>query len=160
MRYALVFMALFLLLLAGSACSPQTAAVSAPVDVQMSLRVESDPPTVGSSTLIISLKDGNNAPIDGAALNVHANMDHEGMMPVEGQGSDSTNGDYHIPLAWTMGGGWIVTVTAQLPNGGGEASETFELFVEAMSSQSIINQPSHGADMEPTSELTAEHEMD
>lgn len=160
MKFARVLIALFLLLLAGTACSPQPAANSAPADVQMSMRVEPDPPAVGSSTLIITLKDATGAPIDGAALSVHANMDHEGMMPVESQGSDSTHGEYHLPLSWTMGGGWIVTITAQLPNNGGEVSDTFDLFVEAMSSQSIINQQSQDMEMEATPELTAEHEMD
>ena len=47
----------------------------------------------------------------------------------------------HFELAHLqqMGGGWIVDVTATLPDNGGVASETFELFVEAVSSDSIIN---------------------
>ena len=160
MKYGVVLIALFLVLLTGTACSPQTAANSAPADVQMAMRVEPDPPAVGSSTLIITLTDSNGAPVGGAALQVRANMDHEGMMPVESQSSSSADGAYHVPLSWTMGGGWIVTVTAQLPNDGGEVSDTFELFVEAMSSQSIINQQSHDAALENAPELTAEHDMD
>jgi hypothetical protein len=109
----------------------------------MSLRSEPEILAVGDSTLIIDLEDANGVPIEGAALQVYANMDHEGMMPVEGQSRDSANGEYHVPLNWTMGGGWNVTVTARLPNIDGEVSETFELFVEAVSSQSIIHQESN-----------------
>lgn len=155
MRIAVVLISAFLLLLASAACRPQEVADSAPVAVQMSLQVEPEPPAVGQSTLIITLADDSGAPLDGAELNVYANMDHEGMMPVEGSVSDSAGGVYRLPLVWTMGGGWIVTVTARLANGG-EASENFVLFVEAMSSQSIINQTPHNMDMERTPETTAE----
>ena len=53
-----------------------------------------------------------------------------------------------------MGGGWIVEVTARLPDDRGVATETFNLFVEAVSSDSIINQSDdQGGD-------TPEHEDD
>jgi hypothetical protein len=123
----------------------------------MTLRVEPEQPAVGDSILIVTLQSANGVPVDGATLQIHADMDHEGMMPVDGQSSDSTDGEYRVPLVWTMGGGWIVEITARLPNNGGEVSETFELFVEAVSSESIINQPSQGAD---TPEVTAEGETD
>ena len=134
------------LLITISACSQQDAPTSVPLDVHISLRAEHESLAVGDSTLIVTLEDANGAPVDGAALQVHANMDHEGMMPVEGQSNDSANGEYRVPLTWTMGGGWNVTITAQLPDNGGVASETFDLFVEAMSSQSVIREqssPSH-----------------
>jgi hypothetical protein len=136
-------------LMAVSACSQQGAPTSVPLDVHISLHAEPEPLAVGDSALIITLEDANGTPVDGAALQVHANMDHEGMMPVEGQSTDSANGEYRVPLIWTMGGGWSVTITAQLPNNGGEASETFDLFVEAMSSQSIIHQQSLSMDSTP-----------
>jgi hypothetical protein len=142
MKFRIVFMAVSWLLLATAACGQQNAPTFTPMDVHISLRTEPEALAVGDSTLIITLEGANGTPIDGAALQVHADMDHEGMMPVEGQSSNSTNGEYRVPLIWTMGGGWSVTVTAQLPNNGGEASETFDLFVEAMSSQSVIRQQS------------------
>lgn len=138
-RYVLLAIGL---LLAITACNPQDTTSPASVDVVMSLHVEPEPPAVGESTLVIALEDASGAPVDGAVLQVHANMDHEGMTPVEGQSSDSANGEYRVPLTWTMGGGWNITVTAQLPNNGGEVSETFDLFVEAVSSQSVIHQNS------------------
>jgi hypothetical protein len=49
-----------------------------------------------------------------------------------------------------MGGGWEVKVTAKLPNNAGEASQTFKLFVEAVSKQSIVNQGKETATPEAT----------
>jgi hypothetical protein len=48
-----------------------------------------------------------------------------------------------------MGGGWIITVTAQL-SGGGEVSKTFDFFVDAVSSESIINRSNDKNDAEVT----------
>jgi hypothetical protein len=134
-----------------SACDQQETPAPTMINVQMFMHVEPEPPSVGDSTLIVTLEDANGAPVDGAALQVHANMDHEGMMPVEGQTAESANGEYHVPLTWTMGGGWNITVTAQLPDNGGEVSNTFDLFVEAVSSQSIIRQqPTRSATATPS----------
>ncbi|MBZ0283824.1 MAG: FixH family protein [Anaerolineae bacterium] len=110
-------------------------------DVDIAIRVEPEPLTVGKSTLIITLTDSSDSHVDGAKLQIQGNMDHAGMTPVNRETSESSNGEYHVPFEWTMGGGWIVTVTAELPNGG-EANDTFEFFVEAVSSESVINRPS------------------
>ena len=47
---------------------------------------------------------------------------------------------YHVPFEWTMGGGWILDVTVTLPDDRGVATEQFELFVGAISEESIVNQ--------------------
>jgi hypothetical protein len=121
------------------ACGQQTAPTATPVDVTLSVRAEPEPLAVGETTLIVTLHDASDAPLDGAALQVHGDMDHEGMTPVDREVSASVNGEYRVPFEWTMGGGWIVTITAQLPNNGGEITETFDFFVEAVSSASVIN---------------------
>lgn len=139
-----------------TACGQQNSARTIPVDVEIAVRVEPEPLAVGESTLIVTLTGADGSRIDGARLQVHGNMDHAGMMAVDREVSDSTNGEYRIPFEWSMGGGWVVTVTAQLPNNGGEVSNSFDFFVEAVSSESIINQSS-GMEMtaEPTSERSA-----
>jgi major membrane immunogen (membrane-anchored lipoprotein) len=128
-----------LLALLLAACGPQNEPTPTPPDLDLSVQVEPDPPAVGEATLIITIKDASGSPIDGATLQVHGDMDHEGMMPVDREVSESAGGEYRVPFEWTMGGGWIVTVTAQLPDSGGTVSETFDFFVEAVSSESIIN---------------------
>jgi nitrogen fixation protein FixH len=139
MKYVITLLAALSLMLA--ACGQSSADNPAPTDAQMSMRAE-EPLTVGETTLIVTLTDSSGAPLDGATLSVHGDMDHEGMVAVNREVSDSVNGEYHVPFEWTMGGGWIVTVTARLPENGGELTGTFEYFVEAVSSESIINQ--HG----------------
>jgi hypothetical protein len=151
-----VLIAVVVLLLATAACAPQSSPTPTPIAVEMTLRAEPEPLTVGDSTLIVTLGSANGAPIDGATLQVHGTMDHEGMEPVDRESSAGENGEYRVPFEWTMGGGWIVTVTARLPNNGGEVSETFEFFVEAMSAESIVHPESGGMDMDMTPEPTAE----
>lgn len=127
-----------IILLVLAACGQQSASPSAPTDVSLSVRVEPEPLAVGPATLIVTLKDAGGTPVDGARLQIHGDMDHAGMMPVDREVHESTGGEYRVPFEWTMGGGWIVTVTAQLPDGG-EIRQTFTFFVEAVSGESIIN---------------------
>jgi hypothetical protein len=149
MKTVLILLAAVLTLATLTACGQQTAAMTAPVDVDIAMRVEPEPLAVGETTLIVTLNNGSGSRIDGANLQVHGNMDHAGMTPVEREVSESDNGEYLVPFEWTMGGGWIVTVTAQLPDNGGEASATFEFFVEVVSSESVINH-SGSMDMDQT----------
>ncbi|MBN8617480.1 MAG: FixH family protein [Anaerolineae bacterium] len=136
---ALLSLALLATILA--ACGQQTTPTATPIPVEISLRAEPEALAVGSTTLIVRVTDLSGTPIDGAVLQVHGDMDHEGMAPIDREVNESVSGDYRVPFEWSMGGGWIVTVTARLPNDGGEVSERFDVFVEAISSESIINRP-------------------
>lgn len=138
MKSILILFAPALMLLILTACGQQSAAMISPVDVDITLQVEPEPLSVGETTLLIALTDSSGSRVDGAKLQVHGDMDHAGMTAVNREANESTNGIYRVPFEWTMGGGWIVTVTAQLPDGS-EISKTFEFFVEAVSSESIIN---------------------
>lgn len=140
MNHRTVLLTVFACLLAMTACGQKNDTSLATTGAQMSMRVEPQPLAVGETTLIVTLLDGDGSPLDGAALIVHGNMDHAGMDPVNREVRQSLNGEYRVPFEWTMGGGWIVTVTARLPENGGQLTETFEYFVEAVSSESIVNQ--------------------
>jgi hypothetical protein len=128
-----------LVMIAVVGCGQQSSPTAAVTDIQIVLAVEPEPPATGDSTLIVTLTDTNGAPVSGATVNVEGNMDHAGMEPSTGQTSEGTDGLYRVPFRWTMGGGWMVTVTATLQDGG-VATETFEMFVEAVSSGSVIHQ--------------------
>lgn len=133
------FILIFLILLMLVACNTeQTVAVIANLNIE--LAVEPDPPTAGDATLIITVKDAEGKPIEGATVAVHGDMDHEGMTPVDGESTSGQNGIYHIPFEWTMGGGWILDVTVTLPDNAGVATKRFELNVGAISQDSIVNQ--------------------
>jgi hypothetical protein len=138
MKGTLILFAPALMLLILTACGQQSAAMTSTVDVDITLQVEPEPLSVGESTLLITLTDSSGSHVDGAKLQVHGDMDHAGMTAVNGEANESADGVYRVPFEWTMGGGWMVTVTAQLPDGN-EISKTFEFFVEAVSSESIIN---------------------
>lgn len=141
MKALKAFLSLVMLAAILVACGQQTTPTATPIPVEISLRAEPEALAVGSTTLVVRLTDVSGTPIDGAALQVHGDMDHEGMAPVDREVSESVSGEYRVPFEWSMGGGWIVIVTARLPNNGGEVSERFDFFVEAISSESIINRP-------------------
>ena len=137
MMKRIVVFSLFIVLLAAACDSGAPVEIT---DLDMSMVVNPDPSEVGPATLMITIKDADGNSVDGAKLSVHGDMDHEGMVPVDREVNTSTEGIYEVPFEWTMGGGWIVTITAELPDNRGQFSETFELFVEAIPSDSIINQ--------------------
>ena len=131
---------LVLLSLLLFACNTEPQNVLIASDVVIQLTAEPDPPTTGASTLIITVFDKDGNAIEGAKVSVHGDMDHEGMTPSEGDSSESNEGIYRIPFEWSMGGGWILDVRVTLPDNAGIAREQFELFVGAISENSIVNQ--------------------
>jgi hypothetical protein len=79
--------------------------------------VEPSPPAVGSSTLVVTLNDPGGQPVDGARLEVEANMSHAGMVPVLASAEASQAGLYRVPLRWTMAGDWTVDLAFTLADG-------------------------------------------
>lgn len=122
--------------------------------IKIEFAVEPEAPAVGEGVAVVTLTNSNGQPVDGATVSLHADMDHEGMEPVEAETSTSERGVYRLPVTWTMGGGWLIDVTATLSNGAAK-TERFEIFVEAISSGSIVRQHGH-ADPTPGHESTGE----
>jgi major membrane immunogen (membrane-anchored lipoprotein) len=140
------FFGLIVLALLLTACGQAATPPAATPEVTLSASVDPQPLAVGDATFIATLHDASGAPVDGATIHLHGDMDHEGMTPIDRESSESTNGEYRLPFAWEMGGGWIVTVTATLKDGG-TITQDFTYFVDAVSSDSIIN---HSADAQPS----------
>lgn len=132
-----MLLSMVLCLFMASACGGGSVPTNTAPEVDLSVRVEPEPPAVGATELIVTLKDAQGAPIDGALIRAHGNMDHAGMAPVERESHEALKGVYRIPFEWTMGGGWIVTITATLPDGS-KINRDFPFTVEAVSSESII----------------------
>jgi hypothetical protein len=84
---------------------------------QVTLAIEPSPAAVGPGTLVVALKDAAGQPIDGARLEVEANMSHAGMVPVLASTASSQAGVYRVPLQWTMAGDWFVDLKFTLPGG-------------------------------------------
>lgn len=109
---ALLLIALVLLLVA---CRGPAADTSG--DVQLVLQVEPAPAQVGNATLVVTVTDDGDQPVDDAVVDVEGNMTHPGMVPVTARVEGGAQGIYRLPFTWSMGGDWVVTVTARLPDG-------------------------------------------
>ncbi len=83
----------------------------------VTLVTEPAPATEGEGQLVITLADPTGAPVDGARLDVEANMSHAGMVPVLASTAESRAGTYRVPIRWTMRGDWYVDLVFTLPDG-------------------------------------------
>ena len=101
-------------------------------NVEIRLHSVPYPLTVGPSTLFVSLRDSAGVPVDGALVQVSSQMHHAGSLPLSHSTSDSLNGDYHVPIIWSMMGQWTVDVTAVLPEDRGTVREQFPVFIYAI----------------------------
>jgi YtkA-like len=112
----LVGLVLLLALLAG--CGRMQQVNSTTQDAYgVTLVIEPSPPAVGPGTVIATLKDETGRPVDGARLEIEANMSHAGMVPVLASTAESRAGVYRVPLQWTMAGDWYVDLVFTLPDG-------------------------------------------
>jgi hypothetical protein len=115
MRNLILVVVLLSLALVG--CSRISQQGTRATGLDIALAVHPDPPGVGPCHLTINLTDAEGAPIDKAHLQIKGDMTHAGMKPVLAEVGDGEGGKYETPFEWTMGGDWIVTVTATLPDG-------------------------------------------
>lgn len=113
MRYIIIITLLLFSVFVGG-CRRSLSQSESASDVNMALTVEPSAPVVGSATLRITLTDTNDEPIHDASLEIRGDMTHAEMEPILASVDASQAGVYEVPFEWTMGGDWIVTVTATL----------------------------------------------
>ncbi len=80
-------------------------------------RLDPTPPAVGPTALEVRLIDPAGAPVTGASLEVEANMNHAGMVPVFATLEETGPGTYEGTVDFTMGGDWFLLVEAALDDG-------------------------------------------
>jgi hypothetical protein len=97
--------------------------------VRIEVTVQPSPPAIGNAVLVVYLIDLQDHAMEGATVHVRGDMMHGGMQPVFGETESSANGTYLIPFQWTMGGDWILTITADLADGS-QAEAQFEFTLE------------------------------
>jgi len=124
-----MILSLFVLLVILAGCRQRNDVSDASVTVQISLNVEPSPPSIGEAVLIVTLQDERSDPIHGALVQVRGDMSHAGMAPEFREVETASEGKYRIPFEWTMGGDWILTITATLSSGE-IIEDTFEFTVE------------------------------
>ncbi|RMG86729.1 MAG: hypothetical protein D6712_06945 [Chloroflexi bacterium] len=115
MKKWLRYGALLLLLIIVTGCRQQ----ASPADVQnIDIAISFVPAelAVGEAELTVTLTDSEGNFITDAQVEVRGDMTHAGMVPVIVT-AESGDDSYHAAFEWTMGGDWIVTVTATLPDG-------------------------------------------
>lgn len=84
----------------------------------MSVQVSPQKPSVGAATVTVKLTDADGRPIRGADVRVEGDMSHAGMVPVVVEAVPAGDGVYKTGnFKFTMGGDWILIVTAKLPDG-------------------------------------------
>ena len=103
----------FLLLL--TACGGRNSQQANDADIRLIMAIEST--TVGPTSLIVTVTDAAGVPINDAAISVKGDMSHAGMVPVLADVTGGDDGVYEMPFEWTLGGDWVVTVEATLPDG-------------------------------------------
>jgi len=102
-----------------------------PSDIQLDLTASDK--RLGDSILLVTVTDRDGQPVaNPGKLNIRADMNHAGMIPVFAETDQASNGVYSLPFEWTMGGSWIVEARLTRPNGD-VASQTFnvEILTEA-----------------------------
>jgi hypothetical protein len=75
------------------------------------------PPQSGPALLMIHLTGEQYKEIGEFTLNVRGDMTHAGMTPVIITQVKGELGTYAVPFEWTMAGDWILTISAELPDG-------------------------------------------
>ncbi|MDX1412737.1 MAG: FixH family protein [Candidatus Promineifilaceae bacterium] len=117
-----------MLLLVGNGCARESRQTSLK-NSQINLTTVPYPPILGESRLVIQILDIDGTPVDNAQLDIKGDMTHAGMVPIlaelDGGGEE---GYYNVPIEWTMGGDWIISVRATLPDGS-TTEERFDLRV-------------------------------
>jgi hypothetical protein len=105
--------------LVAGGCSRQSSQPTSTPDPGVQIEVENlnEPQRTGDVTLIVTVRDALGGPVDGAKVGVRGDMSHAGMMPSLGSVDGGHDGRYDVPFTWTMGGDWILEVTATLPDG-------------------------------------------
>jgi hypothetical protein len=107
----------FMLACCLAACRQSQQTPTEAPGITIDLHVDPQPPVIDDSVLLITLLDAQKQPINDATIEVRGDMTHAGMQPVSATVEGGTEGQYQTPFRWTMGGDWVLTVTATLANG-------------------------------------------
>ncbi len=86
-------------------------------DYQVMFATDPAPPVQDAGAVIVVIKDKQGRGVDVARVSIEANMAHAGMKPEYADATIGANGEYRLPLNWTMGGSWYVDVKITLKNG-------------------------------------------
>jgi hypothetical protein len=124
-----IFLLFCLLLLTFSGCRQSQQSATSQADVRIELSTDPMPPETGDGTLLVTVTNPDGSPANVVRVEVRGDMNHAGMQPVFSGADLPEDGVYRVPFNWTMGGDWVLDVTALLDDGS-TATRRFELAVE------------------------------
>ncbi len=117
-RAFLLLAALSLLLVVAAGCGrSQSAVTETKDDYQVTFATEPASPNQGAGVIIVTIKDQQGRGVAASQVSIEANMAHAGMTPERATSANGADGEYRLPLNWSMGGAWYVDVKITLPNG-------------------------------------------
>ncbi len=128
-RRAVWLLLLAAALMSSAACQRVSRQATADSGLQIDLIAPLFAPTSGPAVVHVEVRDEAGNPVQDAAVRVRGDMSHAGMTPVLGEAMRVRDGVYDIPIEWTMGGDWVLTVDAELPDGR-RATDRFNVGVE------------------------------
>lgn len=121
---------LALVLVIGAGCGrSQAAATETKDDYQVTFATDPAPPDQGAGVVVVKIKDHQGHGVQASRVSIEANMAHAGMTPERADSTIGANGEYRLPLNWSMGGAWYVDVKITLP-GGQEVRRRFPVDVK------------------------------
>jgi membrane fusion protein, copper/silver efflux system len=101
----------------GGCSQPKTETLQAG-DLQVQVGISPDPPTTGENHLLLSIRDVQGSPVDGAIIDSVYSMPAMGSMPeMKGGGQAHAKGDgkYEVAYPLAMLGDWTLAVRIQAP---------------------------------------------
>ena len=85
--------------------------------IRATWQVLPEPLRAGPVTVAVTLTDSTQLPVPDARVVLEGTMTHPGMQPVRAEAREVVPGRYEAMLDLTMGGDWILLLTATLPDG-------------------------------------------
>ncbi len=99
-----------------------------PTTVNIKLKTDPFPLTLGETTVFFEVTDSDGAPVD-AEVSLQADMMMEGMLPINIQKLTYKNGAYQVPISWPMAGQWMINASAKVAGIQEPVKESFAVYV-------------------------------
>jgi hypothetical protein len=111
--------------------------------IQIQLRSDPFPMTVGSAMLEIAILNADGSSIEDAIVQVTTQLTKPGAPAISYYPNQVIDGLYQVPVVWSMMGQGSVTVSAELPDQGGIIEEIFSVFIYLVPPLNTNNQTTY-----------------
>ncbi len=112
-RLTLLLMPVLLMILAGCTGTGVQTSTGDAVNLLVTLSTNPAEPEVGRVEFVVEVKDAANRPVDGAVVNLKADMIGHSMGDLSGQATEQGGGRYATTANLSMAGPWQIDVQVQ-----------------------------------------------